>query len=96
MKKPDKKLDRFWICPGGPASPDRGNAGRTDFRRGETAAASPRPEQPGSGVSLRSLIGFLRFFANPLVLILLGPAPSRSCWAIRSAVRSSSLSSCSA
>jgi len=67
MKKPDKKLDRFWDhAPGGPASPDRGNAGRTDFatRRNSGCVSTARNSLVAES-RFAPLIGFLRFFANP-------------------------------
>ena len=73
MKKPDKKLDRFWDMPLADllrlieATP----AGLTS----DEAKQRLRLHGPNSLVAesrFAPLIGFLRFFANPLVLILLG------------------------
>ena len=72
MSKPDKTLDRFWDMPLGDllgrleATP----AGLTSAEA-KAAVASPWPEQPGEESRFAALISFLRFFANPLVIILL-------------------------
>ena len=72
MSKPDETLDRFWDVPlrGLLDLLEATPAGLTSAG-GEAATASPWPEQPGGEAPFAALIGFLRFFANPLVLILL-------------------------
>src|ERR1035437_2977442 len=51
-------------APAGPARPARSNSRRADFRRGETAAASAWPEQPGRGVPLRHSDRFSALFCQ--------------------------------
>jgi len=91
MSKTDKTLDRFWDMPQRDllvlleATP----AGLTS----DEAKQRLRLHGPNSLVAesrFAPVISFLRFFANPLVLILLAASAISSCWAIRLAAPSSS------